>query len=172
MYLQRWHGWCHKNLLQSRRVLCTPYNHAPCHFMQSHIRKVYACLSVTCHLRFCALTTELSPPPSNHTLHTGILAYANKKRFLSPETCSLISTIVHYFQWCPVFKVRSLRDVNFRSCEMDIPYMKINKSPTVSSGVRASSFKIWTTNFAKSLILGTLTNSRSFIFGDSNWIFC
>ena len=23
-----------------------------CHFMQSHIRKVYACLAVTCHLRF------------------------------------------------------------------------------------------------------------------------
>ena len=37
---------------QSRRVLCTPYSHAPCHFMQSHIRKVYACLAVTCHLRF------------------------------------------------------------------------------------------------------------------------
>ena len=37
---------------QSQRVLCTPYNHAPCHFMQSHIRKVYACLAVTCHLRF------------------------------------------------------------------------------------------------------------------------
>ena len=37
---------------QFRRVLCTPYNHAPCHFMQSHIRKVYACLAVTCHLRF------------------------------------------------------------------------------------------------------------------------
>ena len=52
VYLQRWHGWCHKNLLPSRRVLCTPYNHAPCHFMQSHIRKVYACLAVTCHLRF------------------------------------------------------------------------------------------------------------------------
>ena len=52
MYLQRWHGWCHKNLLPSRRVLCTPYNHAPCHFMQSHIRMVYACLVVTCHLRF------------------------------------------------------------------------------------------------------------------------
>ena len=39
-------------LLPSRRVLCTPYNHAPCHFMQSHIRKVYACLAVTCHLYF------------------------------------------------------------------------------------------------------------------------
>ena len=22
--LKRWHGWCHKNLLPSRRVLCTP----------------------------------------------------------------------------------------------------------------------------------------------------
>ena len=31
-------------------ILCTPYNHAPCHFMQSHIRKVYACLAVTCRL--------------------------------------------------------------------------------------------------------------------------
>ena len=30
----------------------TPYNHAPCHFMQSHIRKVYACFAVTCHLHF------------------------------------------------------------------------------------------------------------------------
>ena len=39
-------------LLPSRRVLCTPYNHAPCHFMQSHMRKVYACLAVTCHLHF------------------------------------------------------------------------------------------------------------------------
>ena len=37
---------------QSQRILCTPYNHAPRHFMQSHIRKVYACLAVTCHLRF------------------------------------------------------------------------------------------------------------------------
>ena len=52
VYLQRWHGWCHKKLLPSRRVLCTPYNHAQCHFMQSHIRKVYTCLAVTCHLRF------------------------------------------------------------------------------------------------------------------------
>ena len=50
--LQRWHGWCHMKLLPSWRVLCTPYNHTPCHFMQSHTRKVYACLAVTCHLRF------------------------------------------------------------------------------------------------------------------------
>ena len=50
--IQRWHGWCHMKLLPSRRILCTPYNHAPCHFMQSHTRKVYACLAVTCHLLF------------------------------------------------------------------------------------------------------------------------
>ena len=52
VYLQRWHGWCHMKLLPSRRVLCTPYSHAPCHFMQSHIRKVHACLAVTCYLHF------------------------------------------------------------------------------------------------------------------------
>ena len=52
VYLQRWHGWCHLKLQPSRQVLCTPYNHAPCDFMQSHIRKVYACLAVTCHLHF------------------------------------------------------------------------------------------------------------------------
>ena len=52
MNLQRWHGWCQMKLLPSRRVLCTPYIRAPCHFMQSDIRKVYACLAVTCHLRF------------------------------------------------------------------------------------------------------------------------
>ena len=40
------------NCSYSAQVLCIPYNHAPCHFMQSHIRKVYACLAVTCHLHF------------------------------------------------------------------------------------------------------------------------
>ena len=39
-------------MLPSRRVLYTPYNHASCHFTQSHIHKVYACLAVTCHLHF------------------------------------------------------------------------------------------------------------------------
>ena len=36
----------------SAQVLCTPYNHAPYRFMQSHISKEYACLAVTCHLHF------------------------------------------------------------------------------------------------------------------------
>ena len=42
----------HETASVSAQVLCTPYNHAACHFMQSHIRKVYACLAVTCHLHF------------------------------------------------------------------------------------------------------------------------
>ena len=42
----------HETAAVSVQVLCTPYNHAPCHFMQSHIRKVHACLAVTCHLHF------------------------------------------------------------------------------------------------------------------------
>ena len=52
MYIQRWHGWCHMKLLSSRRVLCTPYKNTPCHFMQSHIHKVHACLPVTCQEHF------------------------------------------------------------------------------------------------------------------------
>ena len=42
----------HETAAISAQVLCTPYKHAPCHFMQSHIRKVYTCLAVTCHMRF------------------------------------------------------------------------------------------------------------------------
>ena len=42
----------HETAAVSAQVLCTPYNHEPCHFMQSHIRKVYARLAVTCHLHF------------------------------------------------------------------------------------------------------------------------
>ena len=48
-------------LLPSRRVLCTQYNHVLCHFMQSHIRKVHAYLAVT-FLSFtasCLSCTEL-----------------------------------------------------------------------------------------------------------------
>ena len=42
----------HETAAVSAHVLCTPCNHAPCHSMQSHIRKVYACLAVTFHLHF------------------------------------------------------------------------------------------------------------------------
>ena len=46
----------HETAAVSAQVMCTPYNHAPCHFMQSQIRKVYVCFAVTCHLHFCRMT--------------------------------------------------------------------------------------------------------------------
>ena len=46
------YGWCHIKLQPSRPFLCTTYNHAPYHFMQSHIRKVHAWLAATYHLHF------------------------------------------------------------------------------------------------------------------------
>ena len=39
----------HETTAVLAQVLCIPYNHAPCHFMQSHICKVYVCLAVTCY---------------------------------------------------------------------------------------------------------------------------
>ena len=42
----------HETAAISAQVMCTPYNYASCHFMQSHIRKVYASSAVTCHLHF------------------------------------------------------------------------------------------------------------------------
>ena len=51
----------HETAAVSAQVLCTPYNHAPCHFMQSHIREAYACLAVTRHLHFWQNDRDLLP---------------------------------------------------------------------------------------------------------------
>ena len=77
VYLQRWHSRCHMKLLPSRRVLYTPYNHAPCHFMQSHICKVYACLAVTCHLHFWQNDRGLL---SATAVTRGLNGYRNKSK--------------------------------------------------------------------------------------------
>ena len=42
----------HETAAVSAHVLSTPYNHVPCHVMQSRIRKVCACLAVACHMHF------------------------------------------------------------------------------------------------------------------------
>ena len=70
----------HETAAVSAQVLCTPYNHAPCHYMQSLIHKGYVCLTVTCHLHFwqndrdllratvflnCVATSLTFPFPSN-----------------------------------------------------------------------------------------------------------
>ena len=107
-------------------------------------------------------------------IQTSISAYANRNGILTRLVASfplLFTTssdvLCSKFSWVWemlwIFKVaRWTRD----RC------MKINKSPTVSNGVRSSSIEIWTANLAQSLTMGTLTNSRSFIFGVSNWKFC
>ena len=93
----------------------------------------------------------------------------------SHKTYSLISAIVYYssdvlclkFSW--VWETLWIFKIARWTCDR---CTKINKSPTVSNGVRASSFEIWTANLDQSLTVGTRTNSRSFIFGDSDWKFC
>ena len=65
VYLQRWHGWRHMKLLLSQHVLCTPYNHAPHHFKQSHIHTRKRCTystgmaGATCLSMFCVHRTTM-----------------------------------------------------------------------------------------------------------------
>ena len=106
-------------------------------------------------------------------LHTSISAYANRNGILvrlvasfpllfitSGDVCSKFGKV---WETLWIFKVAKWK------CNR---WPKINKSPSVSNGVGASSFEIWTANLAQLLTVGTLTNSRSFIFGDSIWKFC
>ena len=53
-----------RKLLSFRLVLCTPYNHALCHFMQSHSRRVHACIAVTYHLHFWQNDRDLLLAPT------------------------------------------------------------------------------------------------------------
>ena len=107
-------------------------------------------------------------------IHTSISAYANRNGILTRLVASfplLFITSGNVFcskfggvwEMLWIFKVaRWTRDW----CA------KINKSPTVSNSVRASSFEIWTANLVQLLTVGTLTNLRSFIFEASNRKFC
>ena len=56
----------HETAAISAQVLCTPDKRAPCHFMQSHIRKVYVCLAVTCHLHFWQNERDLLHATAEH----------------------------------------------------------------------------------------------------------
>ena len=106
-------------------------------------------------------------------LHTSILAYANRNGILARPVASfpllfttssdvLCSKFSGVWETMWIFKVARW---THERCT------KINKNPTISNGIRASSFEIWTANLAQSLTMGTLTNSWSFNFGDSNWNF-
>ena len=62
----------HETAAVSAQVLCTPY-----HFMQSHMRKVYACLAVTCHLHFSQNDRDLLRPT---VVTRGWNGYRNKSQ--------------------------------------------------------------------------------------------
>jgi len=50
------HGWCHVKLLPFRRTFCVHHTAGlMCYFIRSHIRRVYACLAVTCHTHWMDL---------------------------------------------------------------------------------------------------------------------
>ena len=53
--LKRWHGWRHMKCCRfgaSSVYTSQPCTRSQCHFIQSHIGRVYAYLAVTCHLHF------------------------------------------------------------------------------------------------------------------------
>ena len=107
-------------------------------------------------------------------LHTSITAYANRNGILERLVALFLllfttSSDVVCLKFGGVWEMLWIYKVARWTCDR---CTKINKSPTVSNGVGASSFEIWTANLAQSLTVGTLTNSWSFIFGDSNWKFC
>ena len=91
----------HETAAVSAQVLCTPYNHAPCHFMHSHIRKVYACLAVTCHL-------HLAEWPGSFTCYCG-----NTGVLLLLSWCLMSSDVIWHIRdklW-PMPKHGSIRKV-------------------------------------------------------------
>ena len=70
----------HETAAISAQVLCTPYNHAPCHFMQSHTRKVHACLELCPHIHS---TVDPFPTPTRcvyflYYLQTCTMSFASQ----------------------------------------------------------------------------------------------
>ena len=74
----------HESAAVSAQVLCTPYNHAPYHFMQSHICKMYVYLAVTCHLHFWQNDRGI--------LRATVLAQPHR-----PPSKTQMSILKHYF---------------------------------------------------------------------------
>ena len=60
----------HETAAVSAQVLCTPYNHAPCHFLDNHMRRVHASLDVACHLHFWQNDRDLFDATANKSQHS------------------------------------------------------------------------------------------------------
>ena len=90
------------------------YTIQPCHFMQSHIPKVYACLTVTCHLHFLLNDQDLLCATA---VTRGWNGYQNKsqhrkltleKKIILPKVLSCLlcshmwSAALMFYQYFPV----------------------------------------------------------------------
>ena len=99
-------------------ALCTPYNHAPCHFMQSHIHKVHVCLAVTCHLHFwqndggLLRATAVTQGWNRYQIRVGTKSWPWRRKFshcscrdLNPRPfnhkSSALTTELSPLLWCP-----------------------------------------------------------------------
>ena len=123
----------HQTAAVSAQVLCTPYNHAPCHFMQSHIRKMYACLAVTCHLHFWQNDRDL--------LRATVVTRGGTDTEIRVSTES--------WPWRRRFSRRSCRDSNPRPFSHESGALTTELSPPKESYVIATSdlwFCIHTSN--------------------------
>ena len=96
-------------------VLCTPYNHAPCHFMQSHMRKVYACLAVACYLHFWQNDRDL--------LHVTAVTRGGADTEIRVSTES--------WPWRRKFSRRSCRDSNPRLFNLESGALTTELSPLI-----------------------------------------
>ena len=88
----------HETAAVSAQVLCTPINHVPCHFMQSHIRKMYVCLAVTCHLHFWQNDRDLVRATAVTRGWKGFRKLTLEKKILPPliYTWSLYLYIIYW----------------------------------------------------------------------------
>ena len=113
-------------LLPSRRVLCTPYNHAPYHLMQSRIRKVHAYLAVTCHLHFWQHATDppfVCPSSLSSLLHVQHLLYPSLKYSVSLG-CIAKETILNWSgheSWYGFVRSRQQQTVHYYLTRRDVP---------------------------------------------------
>ena len=159
----------HEIAAVSTQVLRTPYNHAPCHFMQSHIHKVYVCLAVTYQLHFWQNDRDLLRATA---VTRGRNGYRNKSqhRKLTPEN-KILPPLLQGFEHA-TFQSRARRS-NHRG--IPPPRQSIFMSADVkSSGRRSFSHRrsfLWYCivpekifNFLKEInIFGKQLNFRSFL---------
>ena len=88
-------------------------HHTTMHHMQSHIRKVYACLAVTCHLRF------LAEWPGSFTCYCGNTGVERIAKWVSTESRP----------WRRKFSHRSSRDSNPQSFNHESGALTTELSP-------------------------------------------